>query len=111
MMITSDKFKTSIDSFRSRLISPVFSNMNRNDEKNLCLSFVYNIYSEFNDGFNLYLENYLNSNEIQLLLNKTGPLPIDKWYYEKIEINNLNYSQYRVFFFFISIIIIFNFIY
>ena len=97
-MITSDKFRTQIESIKSRLISPVFSSMNRNDEKSLCLSFAYNIYSEFNDGFYLYMENNLNSSELQLLLTKTGPLPINKWYYEQIEINNLNYTQYRVFF-------------
>ena len=98
-MITSDKFRTKTESFKSRLISPVFTNMNRNDENILCLSFAYNIYTEFNDGFYIYLENYLNSNELHLLLTKRGPLLINKWYYEKIEIHNLNYTQYRVLFF------------
>ena len=46
-----------------------------------------------------FKSNHLNSNELHLLLTKRGPLLINKWYYEKIEIHNLNYTQYRVLFF------------
>jgi hypothetical protein len=95
-MITNDKFNNDLDSFKSRLISNVFSSILLTNRDNLCLTYVYNINSQSNDGFNIYFENYLNSNDIKLLTTKRGPLSIDKWYLNSIQVNISNYNQFRV---------------
>lgn len=95
LIITSDKFNTQSGSFKSRLISPIYSNQFKQNN-NLCFNFVYNIYSQTNDGFNLYLENYLNSNDLKLLDKIQGPLTTDKWYNHKVYLQDITFTEFRV---------------
>lgn len=93
-MITNEKFETPIASFRSRFISPVYA---LNDEPlNVCLGVKYNIYSESNDGFKFFIENYIEPNEIVELYQARGPLKIDMWHSLEIQIKSLNFNQFRV---------------
>jgi len=95
-MITNDKFDTDLNSYKSRLISNVYSSLLLTNRDYLCLTYAYNIYGQSNNSFNIYFENYLNSSDTQLLTSKRGPLSIDKWYFDAVQINITNYSQFRV---------------
>lgn len=94
MMITSDKFENSLNSFRSRFISPVY--FLEAGLSTFCVNFQYNIYGDSNDGFRLIIENYLNPNENSNLLVVIGPLNIDKWYQGLAQVSDLKYLQFRV---------------
>jgi hypothetical protein len=91
IMITSDKFENAIGSFRSRLYSPVY-----NRAKDFCIRFQYNIYSQSDDGFRVYLEDYINPDDLNLIHTIIGPLPINKWYTALIEIKESVFNQFRV---------------
>jgi hypothetical protein len=93
-MIQSEKFDSQANAFRSSLISPIFTW--KNDSLNFCMSFAYNLNTRSNDGFDLLIENYLNSSESQVLVSKRGPYKIDRWYYEAVNVSNLELNQFRV---------------
>ena len=100
LMITSDKFDSDIGSFRSRLYSPVFKL--QHNQNRFCLSFKYNIFTSFNDGFRVYVENYLFQTEYMIVFEKTGPLKEDRWYPVEVPVNNITYEQIIVIFFIFS---------
>jgi hypothetical protein len=94
MMITNEKFETPITAFRSRLISPVYSL--DSDSLNICIGIKYNIFSSYNDGFKLLLENYIEPSEVIELRKVFGPMKINMWHSLEIQIRSLNFSQFRV---------------
>lgn len=96
LMIPSDKFDSDIDSFRSRLYSPVFKLQLNKDM--FCFSFKYNIFTSSNDGFRVYVENYLIQTEFMIVFEKTGPLKEDRWYSAEISVKNISYEQIIVIF-------------
>ena len=91
MLITSDKFDNEIGSYRSRLYSPVFKLAAGIDK--FCLSFKYNIFTSSDDGFRVYVENYLYQDEFKIVYTKRGPLREDKWYSIEIPVYNVTYDQ------------------
>ena len=60
------------------------------------MGFAYNIYSNSNDGFDLIIENYMNSSENKILYSKRGPLKDNRWYYHLANITLSDYEQFRV---------------
>jgi hypothetical protein len=92
LMITSEKFENAIGSFRSRLYSPVYTS---SSSPLVCMVFRYNIYGS-DDGLRVYLENYQNSSQYNLIQEVKGPLPIDKWYTALAQIDHSTYEQFRV---------------
>lgn len=91
-MITSENYMTTEDSYKSRLISPIYQPKN----KEYCLSFYYNINTLKNkDGFRLFYQNYVEAKDIHL---KTvvGPLDEDRWFYEQIQLENLSSSDFYI---------------
>ncbi|RMZ98070.1 hypothetical protein BpHYR1_045027 [Brachionus plicatilis] len=97
LMITSDKFDSDIGSYRSRLYSPVFKLAPSQDK--FCLSFKYNILTASNDGFRVYVENYLFQSEYKLVFDKRGPLVEDRWYSTEVPVTNVTFKQIIVIFF------------
>lgn len=92
IMITSDKYQTEFGSLKSRIFSPVYSQI-----RDLCCKFYYNIHGS--DGFYFYIEDYDYLNEKiknKLLMVKFGPLEIDKWYEASVQLNNIPFEQFRV---------------
>ena len=93
IMITSDKFQTESGSMKSRIFSPVYSQI-----KNLCCKFYYNIYGS--DGFYFYIEQYdylsENIDYSRKLFEKFGFLKYDKWYEVNVQLNNIPFEQFRV---------------
>lgn len=103
-MITNDKFENSLNSFKSRLYSPVFSLPDTSDDDDdedadnrYFLSFKYNINSLANDGFNLGIENYLNGQEERILIRIRGTSGLDRWESVQVYLNNDAYELNRVF--------------
>lgn len=96
LMITSDKFDSDIGSYRSRLYSPIFKL--KIGQNRFCLSFKYNILTSSNDGFKVYVENYLYQSEYMLVFDKRGPLLEDRWYSTEVPVTNVTYEQIIVFF-------------
>jgi hypothetical protein len=94
MMTRYENYATPVDSFRSRFISPVYGN--QFESMNLCISFKYNIYGDNEDGFQFYLENYQNGDEVIKIWKISGPLPLNKWYSVSLELKNLRFKQFRV---------------
>jgi hypothetical protein len=97
MMITSDKFNATIDSYQSRLYSPVFQ-IQSNENLKYCLRFKFNVQTKLNDGFNVNIENYQNPDEFKILFTFLGALKFDRWYSANIEIQNTEFTQNRVIF-------------
>lgn len=98
LMITSDKFETDTDAYRSRLYSPVFGSAeaaNTRSYSNACLSFKYNIFTTNNDGFRVHVENYENPEEQELIFSTNGPYKVDRWYSTNVPIV-IKYKQSRV---------------
>ena len=94
MMLTSEKFETAAAAFRSRFISPVF-NLNNNQD-DFCVNVKYHIYGQDTDGFKLIIENYLNGNEFITLSEIRGPLSINMWHSQYIQVKSVTFSQFRV---------------
>ncbi|CAF1014312.1 unnamed protein product [Brachionus calyciflorus] len=96
MMITSEKFDSEMGVFRSRFYSPVFKLPANIDE--FCIGFKYNILTSSNDGFRLYVENYLFQEQFNIVFTKRGPLKEDRWYSVEVPVRNINYEQIIMFF-------------
>ena len=94
-MITSDKFETTINSYRSRFISPVYS-LDTSDPIDVCINIKYNIYSAANDGIKMLLENYLDPNKNVVIFEARAPLEFNMWYSASIQIKDLLFRQFRV---------------
>ena len=94
-MITSENYMTTEDSYKSRLISPIY----KPEKDEYCLSFYYNINTIKNkDGFRILFQNYLEANDIQV--KKIEGMPLneenDKWFYEETQLTNLSSSNFYI---------------
>jgi len=94
LMITNDKFESAAGSFRSRRYSTVYSSSIESSQ--VCMQFRFNIYGDGDDGLRVYLENYLNPDETNLIHTERGPLPIDKWYTASVQLDQTAFLQFRV---------------
>lgn len=94
-MITSEKFENSIGIYRSRFYSPVFQLPDGITD--FCLSFKYNIYSSSNDGFIVFMENYLDaSQKVEIFSVDKTRLKINKWYSVSVQVKDVTYPQIKV---------------
>ena len=101
-MITSDKFNSSVDAFRSRLYSPVVYNTEFIDSSGPphCLRFKYFIHSQSNDGISVHVENYLTLEESRLVFRVDHwPSDVNGWASAVTTLPNVPYKQFRVCFF------------
>jgi hypothetical protein len=77
----------------STLYSPVYDPQQKTEA---CMIFSYNIWGNEKQGLKLYIDNFDNSTETELLWNVIGPLKIDKWYTAKQTISNAKYKRFQV---------------
>ncbi len=106
MFLSSDKFGDPNDAVKSRLISPVYKYSTESEDTplNFCIGFAYSIYTEdedSNDGFDIIIENYLKPEESKVIFFERG-MKVFRWYYKYVQVENLDYKQFRVIIFFMN---------
>ena len=96
-MLTNERFESAEVAYKSLLYSSVYGG--ERIKSAVCLSFWFNIYGQSRDGVQLFLEDYLADDREVKVLERFGPLELDKWHFASVLIKNIAYEQFRVWFF------------